>query len=73
MLKNDELTYWLALSFIPGIGRVLYKKLIEHFESPKKIFLSSAEELKRIDGIGEKLARSILDYNWEKKLQKKSL
>lgn len=69
-MKNDALKYWLALSFIPGIGRVLYKKLVEHFGSPEKIFSLSAEELKRIDGIGEKLARSILDYNWKEEVAK---
>lgn len=70
MMKTDELRYWLALSFIPGIGRVFYKKLIEHFGSPEKVLSTSAQELKKINGIGEKLARNILNYRWKEEVDK---
>jgi DNA processing protein len=65
MMKMDDFKYWLALSCIPGIGRVLYKRLIEHFRTPERVFFSSMEELKRIEGLGERLAKEILTYDWK--------
>lgn len=69
-MKINDLSYWLALSFIPGVGSVIYKRLIEHFRSPAMVFGSSIEELKKIEGIGERLARDILSYDWKEKVKK---
>ncbi len=68
MVDRDNLRYWLGLSLVPGIGDVLYKRLIDHFKSPEMVFSSSVEELKKVEGIGERLARDILMTDWKGKV-----
>lgn len=74
MSDMDDLKYWLALNHVPGIGDVLYKRLIDYFKSPVKIFSSSVKELKKVEGVGDKLAGDILSVgscgqtDWKKKV-----
>lgn len=69
-MEIDKLRYWLALKFTPGIGNMLYKRLIEHFRSAERVFSSSADELEQVEGIGKNLAKVILRYDWEKQVKK---
>jgi len=58
--------YWLALSMIENLGPVTARKLINIFKEPEAIFKASFEELRSIDGIGEKRARAIKEFKrWE--------
>lgn len=62
---NDYL-YWVALSTIPDIGPVTIRRLISQFEKPELIFSADVEELKVVDGVGEKRAKSIRDFSrWD--------
>src|SRR3989304_4741009 len=54
--------YWIALSRVPGVGPVLFKRLVERFESPEMVFRASPSSLKEVDGIGERLAAEIRSY-----------
>ena len=47
---------WLALNFIPGIGPVLIRALLDRFGDPEHIFRASREELSSVEGIGQRLA-----------------
>ncbi len=52
---------------LPFISATLAKRLLEKFKTPKKIFSASEEELKKVEGIGEKKARviwKILNKEW---------
>ena len=42
-------------------SKLMVEKLLAEFGSPQKIFTASAEDLQRVNGIGKKLARKILD------------
>jgi len=44
-MNREELFGWLALKAVPGLGDVLYKRLIEKFGSPHAVF--AAPELTR--------------------------
>lgn len=66
----DERFHWLALNFIPGVGPVLIKALLERFGSPKRIFKASRRELARVDGIGERLAELIKETDVQEKVQR---
>ena len=55
----DKRFHWLALNFIPGIGPVLVRALLERFGNPERVFKASRRELERVDGIGERLAAFI--------------
>jgi len=44
---------------LPGINSVMSKRLLEHFGTVEKIFNADEKELKKIKGIGKKLANKI--------------
>ena len=51
-MNRDDRYEWLALSRVPGIGRVLYRRLIERFGSPGQVFQASRRELLEVEGLG---------------------
>ncbi len=54
-----EIFHWVALSLIPGVGSVLFKRLLDQFVSPEAVFKAPLAELLRVEGVGEKVARAI--------------
>ncbi len=56
----EHLPPWFELKKVPGIGNLLYKRLIDTFKSPEHVFGASAAELTRVDGITSTLAEAIL-------------
>jgi len=52
----NETVYILALQSTPGIGNVLLKQLISYCGSAEEVFNSSTGKLKKVPGIGNKLA-----------------
>lgn len=53
---------WLRLKSVPGIGNLLFKRLIDAFKSPEFIFQASGNDLVRIQGISPRLAQAILRH-----------
>ncbi len=50
---------------VPGIGPVLFKRLVARFETPDKVFKASASSLMEVEGIGERVASEIRSFrNW---------
>jgi DNA processing protein len=60
---DSELISRLAIPFIPNIGPVQARLLIDHFRSASAIFSASETELLQIEGIGKVRARSIKSFN----------
>ncbi|MEM1136761.1 MAG: DNA-processing protein DprA [Bacteroidota bacterium] len=58
---EEENIYETALGLIPGIGDVLIKHLISYCGSAKKVFLTPRGKLKKVPGIGPKIANTILE------------
>jgi len=58
----EELYYYLALNDVPGIGRVLYKRLIDAFGSPTDVLCAASSELKNIDGITDKIIKGLKNF-----------
>jgi len=54
---------WVALSMVPEVGIVTYRKLLSVYGSPEVVFQSPIEELSRIEGVGEKKARNIKGFD----------
>lgn len=44
---------------LPGVSTVICKRLLEHFGSVEGVFAANGEELRKIKGVGKKLARRI--------------
>lgn len=50
---------WLTLKSVPGIGAILFKRLIVHFGSPEKVLEASVNALCAVDGITATLAGAV--------------
>ncbi len=53
---------WLALRAVPGIGVVLFQRLVDTFGNPEAVFEASPTQLTAVRGITPALARAILDF-----------
>jgi DNA processing protein len=53
------LEYWIWLNELTGVGPVLQKRLLEHFESPVKVFNADQSALMAVSGIGLTLSKAI--------------
>jgi DNA processing protein len=56
----ETLLPWLILKSVPGVGNVLIKRLIDHFQTPARVLGAPAETLVQVEGISNRLARLIL-------------
>ncbi|MBT9613148.1 MAG: DNA-protecting protein DprA [Burkholderiales bacterium] len=57
MAERDEARYWLALSFIPGLGGETFRRLLSQFGPPDKIFCASTAQLSTV--VDPPIARAI--------------
>ncbi len=55
-LKEQQL---FIVESLPNVGPVTARKLLEEFKSVDGVFSASADDLKRVEGIGDKIAKSI--------------
>jgi DNA processing protein len=55
----DYILPWFILKSVPGIGDLLFKRLIERFHSPQIILEASHKELVEVDGVTPRLADRI--------------
>jgi len=66
----EEIFHWIALSLIPGVGSVLFRRLLEQFKGPEAVFKASLKELLTVEGVGERVAREILKGPSEKEAER---
>ena len=58
---------WLALKSIPGVGPVLFQRLLARFGQPATVFQARREELLGIKGVNADLARDLLSFRaWDR-------
>lgn len=62
-MTDQELTYWLGLKLVPGLGNVGFISLLETFPTPQDVFQASVDELLTINGIGPKIATAIRKFD----------
>jgi len=65
-----DLYHWVALSMAPGIGSVLFKRLVEAFGNPAAALRASAKDLAGIEGIGPKVISSFRRHDWKSVAEK---
>jgi len=58
---NDDLIDNVRLALLPGVGPRLRKALLARFGSPAAIWAATNGDLQSVDGIGPKIAASILE------------
>jgi len=66
----ENILPWFALKTVPGIGRYLFKRLINHFNSPALVFEASTEELLKIEGISKRLVSAIKHHSISEAVKK---
>src|SRR4030042_3939883 len=54
----------------PGVGCVLFKRLVEAFGSPEGALKASSKDLGRIEGVGPKVITSLRRYDWKSTAEK---
>ncbi len=59
----EQYRAWLALKRVPGIGNVLYKRLIDRFEGPEAVFAADETALRQVEGLSARNAGEILSFH----------
>jgi DNA processing protein len=58
---------WLALRAIPGVGLVLFQRLVEAFGSPAAVFEAGLPELRSIKGVTPAIAKAVTSFrDWDR-------
>lgn len=52
---------WFILKSVPGVGNIMYRRLIQRFASPENVFTASHKELMAVKGMGHKVMSAIKD------------
>jgi len=60
MAVDSSLVDALALNFIPGVGIITQRNLVNHFGSPKAVIEASSGDLQSISGVGKRISAKIL-------------
>jgi DNA processing protein len=66
---TDPVLFWVGLSSIPGVGRITFRKLVNHFGSPERALSAPLEELKNVDGLSDKLITGITTFSWREQAE----
>lgn len=65
MLSSKErLDPWVALRHLPGIGPLMFKRLLDSFGSPENVFAATRQELVKTEGLPEKSIRAIMQADF---------
>jgi DNA processing protein len=62
----DDRTHLLALAFTRRVGRVLIERLLNEFDSLEAVLTANETELRRVQGIGQQIAKTIASINLSK-------
>lgn len=68
--KESPLYPWLALSFVPGVGLIHYRQLVERFRHPDEVFKASYSALCALEGVGPTLAAAIKGFKDEARVKR---
>lgn len=55
----EHLTPWLTLKSVPGIGNLLFRRLVEHLGEPASVLCAPVAQLAQVDGMTRRLAAAI--------------
>ena len=62
MAIRDDLTAWVALKSVEGVGNVAYRNLLAAFGTPDRVFEATLPQLEQTAGLNHKTARNIKDF-----------
>jgi DNA processing protein len=56
--------WWFALKSVPMVGNVTFRRLLEQFATPERVFSASEAELTRVKGVGAAAVAAIKSHDW---------
>ena len=64
---GDDLTAWVALKSVEGVGSVAFRSLLEIYGTPRRVFEAPLPELEQTAGLNHRTARNIKDFrDWSR-------
>ncbi len=63
-MKSENIEYWLALLYAPGVGPVNFNRLIKYFGNPQNVFTADREEWQAIK-MKANLIKYLENINWQ--------
>jgi DNA processing protein len=61
--QMDTILPWFALKSVPGVGNILFKRLMDCFKSPASVFNASDDELLQVEGLTPRLVSAIKQHH----------
>jgi len=61
---SEKILPWFALKSVPGIGNHFFKRLINRFKLPERVFKASYEELAEVRGMTHRLVSAIQQHKF---------
>jgi DNA processing protein len=58
-----DIESWIALSLVPEIGPVTFRRLFSIYGDPAAVFAAPGKELSAIDGVGQRKAKNIKNFS----------
>lgn len=62
MIDPFSVIPWLALRSIPGVGVVIFHRLLRRFGSPEAVFQAASAELRSVKGVSADIAQAIITF-----------
>ncbi len=56
-MQQQILQDWLTLTFLPGLGSTLIRRLVERFGSPARVLTVDVAQMGGVEGLGQKVIR----------------
>ena len=66
----EKILPWFILKSVPGIGNLLFKRLLDCFKSPQLVLGASQKNLLQVDGISHRLAAAIRQHKMTEEVKK---
>ncbi|MGD2269290.1 MAG: DNA-processing protein DprA [Desulfobacterales bacterium] len=66
----QELLPWFTLRSVQGIGDHLFKRLIDHFQSPERVLRANQKDLLAVNGVSPRLSSAIKNHKLTERVKK---
>ena len=61
-MSAEDVSDWIALNMVPGVGGAHFRRLVNFFGSPGAVLKASLQDLNRIRGLTPAVCQSIVDH-----------
>ncbi len=69
--REDQ--HWIALNMVVGIGKTLFYRLINRFNSAEAVLKASNRDLMQVEGIGKKTADQIREFDPNARIEREQV